>query len=317
MKKIIFSYSLFFVAFNLFSQNTQGKSDDSGRIILNSFVPDQIENVPASAQKMLLNKLDQVVTASGLGGSQLNPRFIITPNITVLTKDITPTAPPMTAMTLEVTLYIGDGIDGVKFASESLILKGVGKSETKAYIAALNGIKPKNPDLLNLITSGKNKIMEYYNSKCDFIIKDAESKAQRKEFDEAISVLVAIPEVCKECYDKSQETSVTIFKLKMENECAENIQLAKAAKANNQMEEAANLLSGILPGVSCFNEAASLIKEIEDKLIKDENKNWAFKLRAYQDGVDINKAAIKAARDIGVAYGKNQPKTVYNIRGWF
>ena len=41
--------------------------------------------------------------------------------------------------------------------------------------------------------------------------------------------------------------------------------------------------------------------------------------QAEQDEVDIKKAEIKSARDIGVAYGQNQPKTVikYNISSWW
>jgi hypothetical protein len=34
-------------------------------------------------------------------------------------------------------------------------------------------------------------------------------------------------------------------------------------------------------------------------------------LKEQKDSVDIEKATIKAARDIGVAYGENQPDVVY------
>jgi hypothetical protein len=42
-------------------------------------------------------------------------------------------------------------------------------------------------------------------------------------------------------------------------------------------------------------------------------------LKQPQDGVDIQKATIKAARDIGVAYGNNQPDVRYEtvIYGWW
>ena len=35
------------------------------------------------------------------------------------------------------------------------------------------------------------------------------------------------------------------------------------------------------------------------------------------DNVDIQKATINAARDVGVAYGNNQPKTIYKTGGWW
>jgi len=45
------------------------------------------------------------------------------------------------------------------------------------------------------------------------------------------------------------------------------------------------------------------------------NKEMAYKEKY---GFDLEKARIKAARDVGVAHGKNQPKTkvTYNVVGW-
>ena len=88
MYKLIFS--LLFVGFifsNVNAQNKKGKSDDLGRIVLNSYIAPQAEAIPSHAKRMLLNKLSQITSANGMGGSSLNPRFILTPNITVLTKD--------------------------------------------------------------------------------------------------------------------------------------------------------------------------------------------------------------------------------------
>ncbi len=323
---------------------------------------------------MLNNKLSQIASKNGMGGIAFNPRFIITPNITVLTKDLTPTAPPMTAFTLEITFYIGDGIDGKLFANTSFEVKGVGTNETKAYIAALKQIKPAHPNLKNLIDEGKTKIIEYYNSHCDFIQKEALTKADRKEYDEAIASLLAVPEVCKDCYDACQDLTIKVFKMKMENECAENIQKATVAKTNNDWDEAASFLTTILPDISCYNNAQSLLKEIEDhrcavalgkakgawanrnaklassylsevsldskctdeakqlfsnisgKLDADEKREWDLAYEKYNrnqtykknQGYELENTSIKAARDIGVAYGNNQPKTVtYNTRGWW
>jgi hypothetical protein len=55
------------------------------------------------------------------------------------------------------------------------------------------------------------------------------------------------------------------------------------------------------------------------KRVKElDQREWNFKLKQQQDDVDITKATINAVRDIGVAYGNGQPKTiVYNTRGWW
>ena len=106
-------------------------------INLGAYVPDQIENVPASAKKMLLNKLGQLVTSNGISDNQYNSRFIITPNIVVSTKEVMPTSPVKVVLVLDVTLYIGDGIAGTLYASETFNVKGVGTTETKAYMQAI------------------------------------------------------------------------------------------------------------------------------------------------------------------------------------
>jgi len=238
-----------------------GKSDDFGRIVLNTYVSDQ-EALPAAAKKMLSNILSKITTQNGVGGSVLKPRFIITPNITVLNKEITSTAPSMTILELEVTLYIGDGIDGTKFASKSFEVKGIGINETKAYIAAFKQFKPRNSGVKHFIEEGKKKIIEYYNSRCDFILEDAKSKTERKEYDKAIFALLFVPEVCKESYDRCMEQATSVYKLKVANEGNEKIRASKIAKANKNWAKATELLNGILPDASCYAEAQSMLKEI-------------------------------------------------------
>ena len=362
---------LFFVSISL-AQNTAGKTDDSARIQLSTFVSEQIDGLPSAAKNLLKNKLNKIITMNGLGGTT-NSRFIITPNISVLFQEVLPGPPRKVALSLEVNFYIGDGIEGILFASETMTVKGVGNSDTKAYISALKQIKPKNPIFKDFIANGKTKIMEYYNDKCDFIKKESMVKAERKEYEEALADLLAVPEVCKECYMACQDLTLEVFKMKLENECAENIQKAIVAKTNNQWDESASYLVSILPDVSCFDAAQKLLTEIEDhrcaesmgkakgawanrdsqlassylsevsadskcaseakllfasistKLDSEDKREWDMAYEKYDraqsyeenQGFELKKSAINAARQIGVAAGKNQPKTVYNIKGWY
>ena len=78
MKKLTF----LFVWIALFSGlSAQVKSDDFGRIILNTYLPEEL-TLPGEAKDALINKLNQISSNNGMGGSQVNPRFIITANIT-------------------------------------------------------------------------------------------------------------------------------------------------------------------------------------------------------------------------------------------
>jgi hypothetical protein len=267
---------------------------------------------------MLTNKLSQIITQSGMGGSTFNQRFILAANITVLTKDITPTAPPMQAFTLDITLYIGDGIDGIKFSSVSTTVKGVGENETKAYISALKNLKTNDPIYQPFIETGKNKIVEYYNSKCDFIIKDAQTLASQNKFEEAIFKLTSVPEVCKGCYDKCMEDVAPMYKQKIDRDCKMKLAEASNLWSANQTVEAGNqageILSSIEPSAACFGEVKVLSNKIAARVKELDAREWKYILKDQAQESE----RIKAIRDIGVAYGNGQPKTVnYNVRGWW
>ena len=321
MKKILLSL-LMIIGYNAYSQNTLGKSDDAARITLAAYVPQQIDKMPDAARSILANKLNQIVTQNGMGGAANNERFIITANVNVISKDLTATAPPMTALVLEVTLYIGDGFVGTKFSSTSISVKGVGESETKAYISALKGISPTNSNIQSFVGNGKSKIIEYYNSKCDFIIKEAQTLVSQNNFEEAIFKLTSVPEVCKDCYDKCMDAVGPIYQKQIDRECKSKLMEANTAWNATQDSYGADTAGGILaqidPNASCYKEALALSNKIAQRIKEIDQRDWKLQLKEQQDNVDIQKATIKAIRDIGVAYGNGQPKTVtYNVRGWW
>ncbi len=310
-----------FCALAGFSQNTKSSADDMGRIALAAFVPQQIDKMPEAARSLLKNKLSQIVTKSGMGGSAAKERFIITANVNVITKDVLPSAPPLTQFNLEVTFYIGDGIEGTKFTSTSVSVKGTGENETKAYIAALKNISPSNPEIQIFVEAGKTRIVEYYNSKCDFILKEAQSLASQNKYDESISKLISIPEVCKACYDKAMDAVAPIYQKQIDRACKQRLMEAttawNAAQDLSSAENAGGILSQIEPGASCYKEAQVLSSKIAQRVKELDQREWKFQMKQQQDDVDIQKATIKAARDIGVAYGNNQPDVVYKVYGWW
>jgi hypothetical protein len=235
-----------------------------------------------------------------------------------MTKDILPGPPPMHAYTLDITFYIGDGIEGTKFASKSVSVKGVGTNETKAYIDAIKMVKPTDPALQSFVEEGKKKIMAYYNSKCDFIIKEAQTMASQDKYDEAIFKLVSVPDVCKECFDKCMAAVAPMYQKKIDRDC--KLKLAEATgiwNASQDMAAADNagaILAQIEPSASCYGEAKALHAKIAKKVNEIDKREWAFKVKEQQQTSEM----IKAYRDIGVAYGNNQPQTVsYTTIGWW
>jgi len=296
MKKflLITSFFLFGSSFK-----AQEKLDDFGRIVLNTYLPDNLVNVPSEAKNFLNTKLTQITTNNGMGGSTVNPRFIITASVNIGTKDIIAGPPQMIAQNLEVTLFIGDAISNVRFSNLSLNLKGVGTNENKAFIEAFKMINPKNAQITGFLEEGKQKIIQYYSSQCDFIIKDAQSLSKQAKFDEAIYKLSLVPEVCEECYFKCIDTMLQMYQTKIDVDGKKKFNEAKLIWSANQTsigaEQVGDILSQIDPMASCQGEVTQFINSINAKLKADEKAKWDFKMKQYADKIAMQKEQMRIA----------------------
>jgi hypothetical protein len=246
-----------------------------------------------------------------------NQRFIMIPRISVLTKDIIASAPTKFAYTLNVTLYIGDGILGTLFSSTSIDFKGVGDTETKACLSAVNNLK-STPEFVKFIATGKEKIIAYYNSQCDIIIKEALILSSMNEYEAALAQFTIIPSECQECYSRALDEMKTIYQKYIDRDCKIKLQEATAIWTSAQNTQsggkAGAILATIEPDASCFSEAKTLFDKIEKRVQELDSREWNYILKNQQQESE----KIEAMRAIGVAYGKNQPKEInYFHKTWW
>ena len=139
------------------------------------------------------------------------------------------------------------------------------------------------------------------------------------------------------CQTAAQE----IYTRKINAEGTSLLQQAKnkwvAKKDYSSAEEALTILSQINAQAACQPQVNKLLEEINSKLRADEQREWEFKVRQYEfkirqyedslameqqkqkDKTALQNASILAIQNIGVAFGKNQPKTINKtqiIRSW-
>ena len=294
MKKIIAVLILTVVAI---TSDAQTKLSDVNRIVLNTYVPVQAEPIPEQAKSLLENKLSQIATNNGMGGSAINPRFVLMASVNVGTKDIIPGPPQMLAYNFEITFFIADAIDLKKFANTSIEVKGVGTNENKAYIDAIKNVNIKNKEIESLIEIGKKKIIDLYNSQCDFIIRDAMSLSNKGEYDAAILKLAAVPDVCENCYIKCMDTMQFIYQKKIDKECLLIMRDAKTTWMANQnatgAEKVAQIINSISPFSTCEPDAGNLMKEVQGKLAVDEKAKWEFQIQKHKDAVKLKEDALR------------------------
>jgi hypothetical protein len=323
--KNLFIYTLvYFLSLGFaFSQSANDKADDMNRIAIAAYVPSELGNLKQPSQTALKNRLDRIISKNGLGGASYNQRFILTAKVQKLSSVKVPSTPPVYNYEIEVTFIIGDAIEGTIFSSHSVTIMGAGNTESTAEIAAIKKIKESDPEYQKFIDEGKKKIVDYYNAKCDFYLKEAQALASKDQFEAAIATLFSIPSVCKECYDKAMNAVGPIYKQQIDKQCKKDLMEANNVWSTNQDyyggEQASTFLAKIDPNSSCYSEAMILNEKISKRIKEIDKREWSFQLKQQQDDVDIRKAEIQAARDIGVAYGENQPETIttYNISSWW
>lgn len=318
MKKCIIMVIACLLTSLTFAQEQTQTMDDAARIALSAYM-DPSSSLPKNAKKTLKDRMQKIITKNGMGSAK-NTRFIMTANVRELNLEKSETAPVIYIYNLEVNFYIGDGIDGTLFSSCSLEVNAAGDSKEKAYMAALKKIKATDPQYQAFIDEGKKKIVDYYTAKCDFIITKAQTKAKNQDFDAAIAELMQVPDVCKECYDKCMAAAQPIYQEKINQDGAKLLAEARSVWSAGQdvaaAEAASAILSQINPQSTAFAGAEKLNAEIAKRVKELDKREWDFMLKQQQDEVDLEKASIKAIRDIGVAYGENQQPTTYNVVWW-
>lgn len=315
MKKFFLTLICLIGCLTSFAQNDLGKADDEARIALTPYLYPEF-HFSKEVQKQLTNKMNAILTKTGLAGGN-NQRFIITATADVLSEDIVVTTKEMYQYELNVNFIVGDGFEGIKYAMASQTVKGLGETKADAYIQAFKKIKVTDPVFAKMISDAKNKIIEYYNSHCDFIIAEAKALAGKQDFDGAIYKLVSVPDVCKECYEKCMAEATVIYQKKIDQEGAAFLAQARnvwSAGLNADAAAAASeILRNINPQSSSFSQAEDLASQIAKRMKELDQREWDFKLKQQNDAVALERASIKAMRDIGVAYGEHQQPVNYNL----
>ncbi|MBR3857409.1 MAG: hypothetical protein IKM68_05445 [Bacteroidaceae bacterium] len=276
------------------------------------YAADDTESFPQGAKAMMENKLTQLLTRNGIAGLDYMGQFILTITTTPLDKDIIPGPPAKIAEKMEMNLYIVDAYAKTIFSSTSLTVKGLGETENKCYLNAISRMPIQSPQMAQFIEEGKNKIIEYYDHEGEAIIKKAMYLAQQKNYEEGLFWVSLIPQQSKH-YDAALAAGLDIYQQYIDNQCNINLAAARTAWAAEQNSKGAyaagEYLANILPDAKCYGEAMELYKEIKGKVLDD----WKFEMKKYQDGVDLEKLRIDAARQIGVAYGNHQPSQTTSV----
>lgn len=277
------------------------------------------ESFPAGAKSLIENKLTQLLTKNGIAGLDYLGQFVLTVTTTPLDKDVIPGPPKKIREKMEMNLYIVDAYARTILSSTSFSVQGLGETDNRCYMNAISHMPLQNPQLAKFVQEGKEKIIGYYNHEGEQIIKKALFLAKQKKFDEAIYWVSLIPQQSQH-YDAALAAGMEIYQQYLDNECNIYLAQARAAWMGEQNSAGAyaagEYLAKIYPDAACYDDAMELYRDIKGKVLDD----WKFEMKQYQDGIDLESQRINAMREIGVAYGANQPQnntSIEFVRGVF
>lgn len=276
------------------------------------YVEDLQEPFPHNAKIQVENKLTQLLTANGLSSLDPNSQFVLTVFTVPQNKEVLATAPVQYIEVMELTFYMADALNQTVFSSTSQTVRGIGKSETRAYMDAISKINIKSPAMAQFVQQGKEKVIAYYDHEAPRILASVRTMIAMKEYDRAIFTAMTIPAQCKS-YNEAQQVMIEAYQAYIDQQCVENLALAKSAWAAEQnaagAAAAGEYLAQIYPDAKCYGDAEALYKEIKGKVLDD----WKFEMKQYNDQVALESQRIGAAKEVGVAYGNHQQPTSTNI----
>jgi hypothetical protein len=260
--------------------------DDFGRIGFFTDVIQTDDDFEGRALTKVKRGLERMLLKESLGKST-NERFGLVAMPVIYSKEKTSTTPPKYFYEFGIDLIAIDYQEKTKFGVFSFDnLRGMNVNSQRALMSGLKAFKSSKAFSL-FLSEVKNKIIDYYESNCDFILKDAETKASNDDFEESLAVLASVPSVCKTCYDTAQEKSVEVYLNKLERECQSIVAEANSFIASESWEDAAKVLRKVLPGISCHSEAVTLMEKVEN--------HWCSvnlgKAKAFQQSKNFDQAA--------------------------
>lgn len=287
----------FVLAFLLFAcSGVSCKADVGDDGIFISVIQPDSDGLPQDAAEQLSNKMERLITMYGIVDTDPNSRFVITAKCDVVSKDIVGGAPQRISQKLDISFMVGDAIENKVFETCTLTATGIGTSESKAYINAINKVNVNNPLFETFIEKAKEKILQYYSIRCDQIVNQAKQQAANRDYSRALYLLMQVPTLC-DCAETCQELMLEYYYAYNEATAAKLLNQAKAKWASSPnadgASDVANIIKGIPANTSVQPELNKLISEINEKLRDDEKRDWKFKMQQYNDDIARQKREDK------------------------
>lgn len=306
---------LFVMPSILFAQTTD-TDDYLGKISLHVTMAEQAERLSAALRSKIETKAISIVSRYGVSGKGVSTNFQLNPRLEIYEEKLIEGLQNLYLINAELSFFIKQTNNKTIFATYTTKIQGTGTTKDEALTNAIQNINSNDPGLKTFIEEGKQKIIQFYNSKCSDILKEAERYAGMNNFEHALAILTSVPVEATPCYDNIKNKSIEVFKKYQQKQCESILLAAKSKIAGNQFASGLYELSLIDPSSSCFAEAKSLINSTEQKLDAQAREEWNRQREIMKDKLEVQKLMITSARDVAKAYFNRKPSLAESLLGF-
>lgn len=308
MRLLTLSFILSISFFNSFAQNSYLSNND--KIVLATVIPASADNLTAEQEELLTTKIIQIAAHRGVSATAKSGDFTIYPQLTVFQNGKIRGLSDITVVKIDFSLFIGQASTAIVFSSVQQNLTGQGSSTKQAITDAIRSITPKDKRFDEFIASGKAKIFELYDLKCEDYLAKSRSLTNRGEYARAMTTLTNIPEEINDCHTDAQNLLIKNYLFYQDKECRELLTKAQAEAAKGTYEKSMDIISYIDPQSQCYPEALMLINKVETKVEEKELIKVAERMKANENNHKLYELRIQAITEIATALS-NQPADTY------
>ncbi len=275
------------------------------KVALNPYVSYDLKDVPYNAARALESKLLRMVTANGF--ASLGDDLIITAIPSLTNVDVTATIPAQFVADVDVEIFVLNNLEQVIIDQIIIPLKGLGQSEEKAIVGAINQLNVKSTDVRRFMENVRTKVIDYYALRLPSIIAKAQAQAKMSNFDEALAILAVVPESLDE-YPQIADMMVDFYQQNIDKAALALIKSAKANLANGYVLYAMDDLMKVDPLSSHSSEVDAIIAQVqakadaeEQRVLEEKRLAREMEMKKYEDDLELKKMKLQASRDMVLA----------------
>lgn len=313
MKIRILFLLLYLISKNAFAQTTDS-DDEFGKLNIAIVMPGEIEGFNNGQLKKIETKMLALLSQSGIASRATSSGVVMYPVISIFNEQtINPGLEKITIIDGEITLFIKQIDDKLVFSTFTKRVKGSGRTRDLAINNLISLIPSRSDEYSDFVSKAKNKIIEYYNKRCDMLITKAEQLSKSNDHVQAISMLFNIPSETA-CFKKAQEKSLEIYRNYQNYTCATFVSQAKAKLEGNKYDEGFAILSKVDPSSSCAKEVEALYKQHGTEVDANLKRYWDLREKVLLSTIEANKFRWKAMSELAVMYIANNSRNYDYIR---